>query len=675
MIYFYDIEIFPNCFMVTFIPIQSELKQNISINKYINADINNEEGNKKIALDLIKPKIFIIYNETNQLIALTNFLKNKNTEILIGYNNIRYDNIILDYLLYSYRLPNKNSNEICDTLYKLSSEVINYQGNYRKDNGIPYSKQYKTIDLMKLHYLDVKKISLKQVSIALKWYKIEDYSMPSITKQESIDFYDNTYPNINSFNRYVIDSHLSGILNYNINDVLITISLYYQGISELKQRVNATSIYNLNCLSDSRSSLADKIIRKLYEEATGLNYFAYCKNKTYHKYIYFNNIIANNISFKTKKLSIFLNNLKDKRIHVGVNTFSELLIFRGTAYTFKTGGLHSVDRGKMFNNDKYNIIDADVSSYYPSIMIILNIYPKHIFPIFIKLLKNLTNERLKAKKEKNKSTADILKIVINSLYGKMGAEYSWLFDLEAMYKVTINGQLYLMMLIEELELNNIHVISANTDGIVSLIKDEQLNMYYKICHNWEEKTKFGVEFTKYKKYVRTTVNDYITLKEDGTSKSKGDFVSDIRIDKGYYAPAIAKTLQKYYIEDNHNIDKIIKSFNIYDYCISIKVGSQFKTELHSLKNSKKYVKILPKNNRYFISNTGGIILKHNIELNTYTNIIKKRYVTIFNKYYKSDDYNINYNWYKSKVMDIINKINCINTKDMKKQCGTLFDNL
>jgi hypothetical protein len=308
-------------------------------------------------------------------------------------------------------------------------------------------------------------------------------------------------------------------------------------------------------------------------------------------------------------------------------------------------------------------------------MIKLNIYPHHIFPIFVKLLEQLTNKRLKAKEEGNKILAGIYKIIINSIYGKMGAEHSWLFDLEAMYKVTINGQLYLMMLIEELELNGIHVISANTDGVVAIIKDEQLDLYYKICHNWEKATKFGLSFTKYKKYVRTTVNDYITLKENGDHKCKGDFVSDIQIDKGYYAPAIAKTLEEYYINDNHNIDEIIKSFDIYDYCISIKVGSQFKTELHSLKNGKKHIKVLQKDNRYFVSNTGGIILKHNMDLNTYTNIIKKRYVTIFNKYYKSDNYNINYRWYKSKVMDIINKVNGTITKDMKKQCGNLFDNL
>ncbi len=42
-------------------------------------------------------------------------------------------------------------------------------------------------------------------------------------------------------------------------------------------------------------------------------------------------------------------------------------------------------------------------------------------------------------------------------------------DKKQCIKVTINGQLFLLMLIEKLELAGIHIISANTDGIVSII--------------------------------------------------------------------------------------------------------------------------------------------------------------------------------------------------------------
>ncbi len=668
MTYIYDLEVFHNCFTATFIPIDAK-----SINRYIKADIDNNESEKKIALNIINPKIFIVFNETNQMSALVSFIRNKNTNVLIGYNNNKYDNIILDYIISEKLHEYNNSNTITKKIKNISDTCINYMGNFRKDYDIPYSNLYFSIDLMSLHYLDKRRISLKQVSIALKWYRVEDYSMPKITEFEADEYYDGNFPSLKSFDRYVINEHLSGIIDYNINDVLITLELYKHSKSELQQRINTSKKYKVNVLSSSRSSVADRLMSKFYQSATGYSYWDYYNKRTYRRLIKFNDIIDKSITFNSEALINFLTILKSNILKVGSETFKELLIFKGTAYTFATGGLHSVDSGAIYNNSKYNLIDADVNSFYPTVMINLNVYPEHVNPIFVSLVKELTILRLNAKAKGDIDTADILKIVINAIYGKLGFEYGWLFDLKAMYKVTINGQLYLMKLIEDLELANIHVISANTDGIVSIIPDSKLEEYYNICNSWAKSFNLGVTYTNYKKYVRTTVNDYITIKENGSIKTKGDFSFDIKIDKGYFAPVIAKTLYEYYINDNHDIDTVIRNYNIYDYCISIKVGSQFKSELHSIKNGKLNIEVLQKDNRYFVSNKGGIFLKHNTESNKFTNVIKGYYVTIFNKFYNSDDYNINYDWYKIKVLDIINKINKSTTKEMKKHCGTLFD--
>lgn len=256
---------------------------------------------------------------------------------------------------------------------------------------------------------------------------------------------------------------------------------------------------------------------------------------------------------------------------------------------------------------------------------------------------------------------------------KLGFEYGFLYDLRAMYEVTINGQLNLLMLIEDLELAGIHVISANTDGIVSKVFKQQEDEYYSICKKWVVKTKFDLDYTIYKKYVRLNVNSYISIKEGNKVKTKNDFTYDIQINKGYYAPAIAKTLYEYYVNDNTDIESIIKTFDIYDYCISVKVGKQFRTELHTIKGSKENIEILQKDNRYFISKTGGVLLKYKYETSKYTNVIKGKYVTIFNTYYKSDNYNIDYNWYLSKIREKINKINGEIYKDMKKTTGSMFD--
>ena len=55
-------------------------------------------------------------------------------------------------------------------------------------------------------------------------------------------------------------------------------------------------------------------------------------------------------------------------------------------------------------------------------------------------------------------------------------------------------------------------------------------------------------YTDYKKYVRLSVNSYIALKFDGSIKRKNDFTEETRIDKGYFAPIIAKPVNNYFLK-------------------------------------------------------------------------------------------------------------------------------
>ncbi len=665
MTYIYDIEVFSNCFVVSFININAK-----GIDKYIEADIQNNLNDTKDALNIMNVKTFIVFNETNNIKALYDFICSKSTGVLIGFNNNKYDNLILDYIIHEQLYLLDETDIITNSIKKCSDNLINYQGNTRKDFNIPYSNKYFSIDLMSLNYLDRLRISLKQVSISLNWYRVEDLTFPKITLEESNKYY-NGFTNINTFDRYITNTILKSVIYYNINDVLITQKLYNYSLPELQQRIVISNKYKVNVISSSRSKVADKLISKFYESATGLKYWDYYNRKTYRNIIKFIDIIDNNIKFKTKQFNILLDSLKHTNFKVGHDKFSELILYKGTAYNMATGGLHSVDSGGIYTNKHYSIIDVDVNSFYPAVLINRKVKPEHIANVFIDLVKMLMNLRLEAKQSNDNSTADILKITINAIYGKLGFEYGFLYDLKAMYTITINGQLYLLNLIEDLEESGIHVISANTDGIVSTIYDNQIDKYYKICNVWSKRFNFGLSYTKYTKYIRLNVNSYITIKEDGDVKTKNDFLTTIKIDKGYYAPAIAKTLYEYYVNDNINIEKVIKTFHIYDYCISIKVGSQFKTEYHTIKNGKLNIEILQKNNRYYVSNKGGIMLKHNGL--KFINVIKGYYITIFNTFYYSNNYDINYNFYIKKVRTIINEINKNTTKSIKKHGGNLFN--
>jgi hypothetical protein len=79
------------------------------------------------------------------------------------------------------------------------------------------------------------------------------------------------------------------------------------------------------------------------------------------------------------------------------------------------------------------------------------------------------------------------------------------------------------MLIEELELNGIRVVSANTDGIVTYYQESQIPTLQDILFNWEIQTSYTLEQTDYRELASRDVNNYIAVKLDGKTKCKGCF--------------------------------------------------------------------------------------------------------------------------------------------------------
>ena len=705
--YCYDLESFNNCFTGLFVAITDTNKK--VIEEYIKADIEGKDTSE--ILTKLDYKLFVCYGDINDLSNMVQFLKRD--LILIGFNNIKYDDIIVDFIVNNIYKLRGNVDIATKTIRSLSDDLISYQGyNYRRDNNIIYKHRYTSIDVMKLNYLDKLLISLKRICIQLKFYKVEEYTMPDCTYDEYLKYYKDSdltiedVGNLNSFDRFVTDDHIDNVINYNFNDVFATIFLYYYSYKELSQRVEAGERYDISVLSDSRSSLGKKIMSKFYGDATGQHYFAFYKKRTYRSSVSFKDIISKNIHFKNVELNMLLKELNNTTINTGIDDdtkkYSKTFRFKNTNYTIATGGLHSKDLGGRFTNDNNLIIsDADVDSYYPINILNGKIVAGHINAIaFLQIYYILVHDRLDAKFKGLKSVAGILKIAINRVFGGYGDPRDMFYDPKAMFETTINGQLYLIMLIEMLEAGNIRVISANTDGVVAIFNNDKttVDRYNSICKTWELMTNFTLGYTRYSKYVRINVNSYLALLEtdDNVSdltidelkdkdilKQKNDFLTDIVIDKGYDCPIVAIALNNYYIKDipimdtlqNHILRTDMDTHPIYDYCKSQKIGGSFQLEYHTLNNSRLDIDIikLQKHTRFYMSNTGGTILKRKKENNKLTNIVKGYNITIFNNFFNTKDYNINYNYYKMRCYNIINKVNNAYIRDMKKNAGTLFD--
>lgn len=656
----YDVEVFPNGFWASFIPVNAD---KILLQEYIDADIDKNYERKLELIPLLNIRVFGIFGSRNDLTELIEFIQS--VPLLVGFNSKMYDNLIIDYLCINYKKYRRYStNEITSELYDLSQQIINAQGlNVRYSNPAfaKYRHPYISMDLMLVVFESIERKSLKQTAINLKWYRIQDLPY--------------------HYNHFVEPNQQNAIIDYNINDILITFTLFWHQEEIIKLRIELGNLYGVDLLNASKSKIADILLSKFYSDSTGLKFYDFKDLRTYHKTISFGNLIDSRIQFTDPKLKVFLDEVKGITFNPNTGEFIRTLIFRGQAYTFAKGGLHSKDRpGLLKSNDTNVIRDADVNSYYPNVVIQLGVHPRHLDKTaFLAIARSITIERLEAKANEEKIKAEGLKIVLNSgIFGKFGFEMGWLYDLEALYKVTLNGQLFLLMLIEKFEDAGIHVVSANTDGVLVNLSLDKEAIYYEICDNWCNLTQFGLEYTDYSKYIQTSVNDYLAVKTNGKLKKKGDFVTDIVLTKGYNMPIVAIAVEKYFLEGK-DIDETLRSHdNIYDFCISQRFGGQFVAEYHELILQHLSITTLQKNIRYFVTTKGGTLMKRYKDSDKRLSAVAGEMVTIFNDYYRVNDmseYNIKYNFYKKECYKIINNISNIITSKASKQAGSLFDNI
>ncbi|HBD93013.1 MAG TPA: hypothetical protein DC057_02445 [Spirochaetia bacterium] len=396
--------------------------------------------------------------------------------------------------------------------------------------------------------------------------------------------------------------------------------------------------------------MADIILENIYCKEIGVQPKEVRNLKTERDSVRIADCLGKNIEFKTNILNRIKREIEEKIVHKEDNfKYGKTIKFANVTYELGVGGLHSVDQPAIFKADEnMRIVDKDVASYYPSIMIVNNLYPEHLSPKFVDILKRITKERLKAKKSGNRIKADSLKIVVNSIFGKLGSDVYWLYDPKQLLSVTVSGQLYLLMLIESLVLEGIEVLSANTDGIVTRIPKHLENKCDEICKWWQNKTGFVLEDTEYVEYYRTDVNNYLVIKPDRKTKEKGRYLKNIDLKKAYRHPIVPKALYNYFVNKISIEETLHSSTDIFEFCISQKVGKDFILEYHANDGITK----LQKNNRFYISNDGGKLIKKRIDSDKQIGLYVGENVTILNDYEDSiliDTRNINYEFYINEV--------------------------
>jgi len=297
---------------------------------------------------------------------------------------------------------------------------------------------------------------------------------------------------------------------------------------------------------------------------------------------------------------------------------------------------------------------------YPTLIINNRLKPEHLDRRFIAKYKEVKDRRIKAKKNGDKIEAATFKIVLVSTWGKFKNEHHWLYDPLTALQITINGQLYILMLIEALTTAGFQVISANTDGLITIVPKDRKNEYNRVCKEWSIYTNFELEFTNYTKYIRKDVNNYIAVKTDGSTKEKGEFLlpDEKSLMQGYDKPIVSIALRKYFLEGKNIVNFIKDHKDIYDFCIAKKTDKKFKNEYHTIKGDDIHIEQIQKSVRYYVSTRGGILYKYNEENDNYISYCANKYVKIFNDYEEKlfEEYEIDYNYYIGETQKIIDLI-------------------
>ena len=193
-------------------------------------------------------------------------------------------------------------------------------------------------------------------------------------------------------------------------------------------------------------------------------------------------------------------------------------------YRMGIGGLHSSESSVAHHADAdHLLVDRDVASYYPSIILNCGLAPAQMGAHFSAVYRSIVERRLAAKLAGDKVAADVLKIVVNGSFGKLGSPYSRLYSPQLLIQTTITGQLALLMLIERLEAEHISVVSANTDGLVIKCPRAKLDVMLSVIESWEIHTGFDTEQTEYSALYSRDVNNYVAVKPNGAVKLKGAF--------------------------------------------------------------------------------------------------------------------------------------------------------
>ena len=560
-VHVYDIEVYPNLFTAVFL--------NTETNEY---------------------KDFVIRKGQNDGDTLRAFLEENHW--LVGFNNKSYDDKVLSAVI-----AGKNNKQI----YELSKSIIDGDKVYPK-----YKPNSLDLLLVNNYNNQNRYTSLKWVSFAMREKNLADLPV--------------------SPDKEVPDGKVKDIIKYNRIDTEHTNNFYKLNSKHLKLRNDLAKMYNNTAfLNFSETNIGREVFLLELSKKTGVPVKEIEKGRTFYNRIALQDCISDKVKFTSEGFQGALEYFKTKVI-TEQDKESGGIILKGSCdykvvhedieYQYGVGGLHGANTPGVYDvDDEHFIYDADFSSFYPITSITQEIYPKHLGKLFLETYKDIYDKRQTFAKGTTENY--VYKIVLNAAFGQMMSVYSPFYDPMAFLKITINGQLFLSMLIEAYSKYGT-IIQANTDGVTGIFRNEHKAKLEEINKRFEKYTGMILETQQYSKFILKDVNNYIAVGLDGKAKRKGlfeiykDYTENHSYHKNPSALVIPSALSEYFLNGKDVEQHILEETNMHEFCYGIKKQSNFDYMLWTadenrvVSNDKLPYRVV----RYYVSKSGGCIFKH-----------------------------------------------------------------
>lgn len=572
IVYVYDIEVFQNIFHCSV--------KNTETNNIYKFEISERKNQLR---ELVK-----FFKQVDKYITwgdyYTTNINIPANVIFCGYNNLHYDNPIINYIIeYEDKLMQYNIPTICSSIFNLSKTITtSSEDNIDAWKHWKYQIWFDTFDILTMLYSNKLRVGLKEIQVTMQYPNVQEF-VCDWTKPLPLEDFDS-------------------MIDYNINDIESTSELLNRCKKDVDLRIAIEDEYGVRVLSKDGVNIGMKILTQKYLEKTGLTWQDIKDLRSPMSVIPLKDVILPFIKYDSPILQRVLDDMKNQIVSPGRKGYENKFVFNNLRYSVGVGGIHSVNSPEIIiPRDDEMLIDIDVASLYPSMLIEYEFYPKHLGKEFLEVYKQIKDERIEAKHNGDKVKNETLKLALNGLSGNLQNEHNFCYSPFAVMQIRINGQLLLLMLAEKLTQIGCRIVQANTDGLFVLLKKDVYSKVNSICREWEQLTKLTLEEDRFKAMYQYAINDYFAITEDNKVKEKGMFITAVKLGKGLTPKIIPKAVISFFKDGIPVEDTIKNCTDIRDFLMSEKTGKQWHVEYMNEEQQRT--------NRFYASTNGGYLWK------------------------------------------------------------------